>query len=99
MVCEDEEEEEVTGGMKSKCAREKPPMSWSEMTLQSSIEEGSWKECRRYGLVCDLVASPVRARSMISTIHWQFTWRGSIPILDSRLNSSRLLPKKFFAWR
>jgi len=40
------EEEDVTGGMKSRCAREKPPMSASDINLQSSRVEVSWKEVR-----------------------------------------------------
>lgn len=51
----------VTGGMKSRCARENPPMSASDIILQSSIEEASWKDVRIYGFVACLVPSALRA--------------------------------------
>jgi hypothetical protein len=38
--------EDVVGGIQSRWAREKPPTSASEKSLQSCGEEGSWKEAR-----------------------------------------------------
>jgi hypothetical protein len=38
--------DDVVGGIQSRWAREKPPTSASEKSLQSCGEEGSWKEAR-----------------------------------------------------
>lgn len=36
------EGEDVAGGIQSRCAREKPPTSLSDINLQSWMEEASW---------------------------------------------------------
>lgn len=51
----------VTGGIQSSEAREKPPVSASDITLHALTESGTWKVVRTKGAVGILVPSAVRA--------------------------------------